>query len=208
MPNVLIKDGQVIGLTELNELKGYEILPAPKGFDGNLERLRYRKGKLEVISEEDYLKEKKIGILRRMKRQVSKATERYISTRLEEIDEDLSDLATEIANIEARLLLAIPDISSDEVKKKTALFMLGEYTEEQAIKELQDKGLNEEQIKGVLDLLARAVEIAKIIAWKEKIWEMEEHLEEKLEKRTLDELENLKVEEFIEEAYKEIVLDI
>jgi len=29
MANVLIKDGKIVGLTGLNELEGYEILPAP-----------------------------------------------------------------------------------------------------------------------------------------------------------------------------------
>jgi len=206
MANVLIKDGKIVGLTGLNELEGYEILPAPEGVE--IERLRYKNGKIEVISEEEYIKEKKRKLLRERKRQVSKATDRYINQKLDEIDEDLSDLATEMANIEARLLIFIQDVSSDEIKRKVGLFVIGKFTEEEAIKELKAKRLTEEQIEVVLDLLSRAVEIAKIINWKEKVWEEEEHLENKLEKKNLEELEKLNVEEFIEEAYKNIVLDV
>ena len=139
---------------------------------------------------------------------ISNFTEKYLNQKLKEIDEDLADITSEIANIEATLLVLIPDISTDEIKKKVALFILGQYTQDQAIQELQSKGLNKEQINEVLQLLARAVEIAKIINWKETIWKKEGELEKDIENKTLEELLELDVEQMCKEAYKEIVLDV
>jgi len=139
---------------------------------------------------------------------ISNFTEGYVNTKLKELDEDLADLATEIADIETRLLILIPNSSSDEIKKKVGLFILGQYNQEQAIQELQQKGLNEEQINGVLQLLARAVEIAKIVNWKETIWKREGELEKEIENKSLDELLELDIEQMCREAYKDIVLDV
>ncbi len=142
------------------------------------------------------------------KKTISHITNLYVNKKLQEIDEDLADLSTEIADIETRLLILIPDITSDDVKRKVGLFILGQYTQEQAIQELQSKGLNEEQINEVLQLLARAVEIGKIINWKEIIWKTEGELEKEIENKTIEELLELDIEQMCKEAYKEIVLDV
>ena len=102
----------------------------------------------------------------------------------------------------------IPDVSSDEIKRKVGLFVIGKFTEEQAIQELQSKGLNEEQINEVLQLLTRAVEIAKIINWKEEIWKKEEKLEKEIESKSLEQLLGLDIGEFCRNEYKDIALDI
>ena len=149
-----------------------------------------------------------ISLKRTLKDMISNFTDRYINTKLKELDEDLADLATEIADIETRLLILIPNSSSDEIKKKVGLFILGQYNQEQAIQELQQKGLNEEQINGVLQLLARAVEIAKIVNWKETIWKKEEELEKEIENKTLEELLELDIEEFCRNEYGKIELKL
>jgi len=149
-----------------------------------------------------------ISLKRTLKDMISNFTDRYINTKLKELDEDLADLATEIADIETRLLILIPNSSSDEIKKKVGLFILGQYTQEQAIQELQSKGLNEEQINGVLQQLARAVEIAKIVNWKETIWKKEEELEKEIENKTLEELLELDIEEFCRNEYGKIELKL
>ncbi|NPA53951.1 MAG: hypothetical protein GXO21_04715, partial [Aquificae bacterium] len=174
-----------------------------------IERLRYRKGKIEVISEEEYLKEKKKKVLRERKRQVSKATERYIEAKLDEIDEDLSDLISEKGYIEELLLDMMPEtITEEEIKRKIRRFKKGEYTTEEAIAELTELGLGEATINNILSLLGRYVEITKIIDWKEGIWRKEEELEKEIEEKTLEELLDLDIEKLCKYAYENIPLEV
>ena len=95
----------------------------------------------------------------------------------------------------------------DEIEKKVVLFLAGQYTQEQAIKELKQKGFKEQSIQEIMNLLSRAVEIAKIIKWKEDIWQKEEELEKQIDNiQKIEDLLNIDVKQLCEKAYKDIKL--
>jgi len=146
------------------------------------------------------------------KQEISSFTDSYIKQNLQEIDEDLADLTSEAQVIEGRILyLAAKEgisITTDEVKQKIALFIAGQYTQDDAIKELKEKGLSDETIQKILSLLARGVEIAKILNWKEEIWDKEGELESQIDSMTLEELLQLDVKKLCEEAYNQIPLEV
>jgi hypothetical protein len=146
------------------------------------------------------------------KRDISKATDSYIQQKLSSIDEDLADITSEAQVIEGRILyIAAKEkvtITTDEVKQKIALFIAGLYTQEQAIEDLKAKGLSDESVQKILPLLARAVEIAKILNWKEEIWDKEGELEAQIDSMTLEELLQLDVRKMCEEAYAGIPLEV
>ena len=160
---------------------------------------------LGVTDENEELKEYK-------KREISKQTDSYIQCKLTSINEDLADLTSEAQLIEGRILyLAAKEniqVTTDEVKQKIALFIAGSYTEQDAINDLKGKGLSDETIQKILPLLARGVEIAKILNWKEEIWAKEAELESQIDSMNLEELLKLDVKKLCEDAYKEIPLDV
>jgi len=143
---------------------------------------------------------------------ISTETDRYINQKLSSIDEDLADLTSEAQVIEGRILyLAAKEgisITTDEVKQKIALFIAGSYTEQDAVNELKGKGLSDEAVQKILPLLARGVEIAKILNWKEEIWAKEAELEKQIEDMTLEQLLQLDVKKLCEDAYSQIPLEV
>ncbi|WP_163328727.1 hypothetical protein GFV12_03185 [Desulfurobacterium thermolithotrophum] len=146
------------------------------------------------------------------KREISSITDFYINQKLGEIDEDLADITSEAQVIEGRILyIAAKEkvtITTDEVKQKIALFVAGAYTQEQAIEDLKAKGLSDESVQKILPLLARAVEIAKILNWKEEIWDKEGELESQIDSMTLEELLQLDVKKLCEDTYSGIPLEV
>jgi len=146
------------------------------------------------------------------KKGISSFTDSYIQQKLREIDEDLADLTSEAQVIEGRILyLAAKEgisITTDEVKQKIALFIAGFYTQQDAINDLKEKGLSDETIQKILPLLARGVEIAKILNWKEEIWTKEAELEEQVDAMTLEQLLQLDVKALCETTYAEIPLEV
>jgi hypothetical protein len=146
------------------------------------------------------------------KQEVSSFTDFYINQKLKELDEDLADITSEAQVIEGRILYIAAqggiNITTDEVKQKIALFVAGAYTQEQAIEDLKAKGLSDESVQRILPLLARAVEIAKILNWKEEIWQKEAELEAQIDSMTLEELLSLDVRKLCETAYAEIPLEV
>jgi len=152
------------------------------------------------------------GIREHYKVKISETTSSYIKRKLQEIDEDLADLTSEAQVIEGRILyLAAKEnvsITTDEVKQKIALFIAGQYTQDDAVKELKEKGLSDETIQKILPLLQRGVEIARILNWKEEIWAKEAELESQMDGMTLEQLLQLDVKALCEEAYKQIPLEV
>jgi len=147
-----------------------------------------------------------------VKRMISSMTDFYIQQKLSSIDEDLADITSEAQIIEGRILyLAAKEnvsITTDEVKQKIALFIAGSYTEQDAVNELKEKGLSDETIQKILPLLARGVEIAKILNWKEAIWKAEEKLESQIDSMTIEQLLQLDVKALCETTYAEIPLEV
>jgi hypothetical protein len=158
-----------------------------------------------IVQDEEKLK-------KALKGAIGMVTDLYIKRQLRSIDEDLSDITSEVQVIETKILyLAATDgvtISTDEVKQKVALFLAGTYTQESAISELSDKGFSEESIQRILSLLARAVEIARILNWKEEIWQKEGELEAQIDGMTLEELLQLDVKKLCQDAYAQIPLEV
>jgi len=146
------------------------------------------------------------------KKSLSQNTDFYIQQKLREIDEDLADLTSEAQVIEGRILyLAAKEgisITTDEVKQKIALFIAGSYTQQDAINDLKGKGLSDETIQKILPLLARGVEIAKILNWKEEIWAKEAELESQIDGMTLEQLLQLDVKKLCKDAYSQIPLEV
>ena len=52
--NILVKDGEIVGVTELPSISGYGVYPAPEGWDGELSRLRYTGSEVVLIPEEEW----------------------------------------------------------------------------------------------------------------------------------------------------------
>jgi hypothetical protein len=159
-------------------------------------------------SEDEMLAEK----VSHMKASISGYTDSYIRQKLQEIDEDLADITSEAQVIEGKILyIAAKEgitVTTDEVKQKVALFVAGDYTQEQAISDLQEKGLSEEAIQSILPLLSRAVEIARILNWKEEVWQKEGELEAQIDTMTLEELLSLDVKRLYQETYSKIPLEV
>jgi len=145
-----------------------------------------------------------------LKKELDKLSTRYINEQLEKIREDLSDIATEETNIRGRIIRILRkngiDSTTDEIIYKITQYLEGEITDEQVQKELEKyKQLKPEDKIKILNLLKRAVEIAKIIEWKEKIWEIEEQLESQIDQiDNIDELLKLDLKKLIKEKYPSI----
>ena len=130
---------------------------------------------------------------------ISWFTDRYIQSQLNSIDEDLPDLISEKSWLEG--VFASQGISPEQVRNETVLVILGKKTIDQAITDLSIP----ENLKSDFE---RAVEIARIIAWKERIWRVEEKLEEQIDSMTLEQLLQLDVKKLCEDTYKEIPLEV
>lgn len=148
----------------------------------------------------------------KIKKNLSQTTDSYIQHKLSSIDEDLADLTSESQVIEGKILYLCAKegitLTTDETKQKIALLLAGSYTEEDAINNLKEKGLSDEGIEAILPLLQRAVEIARILNWKEEIWNKEAQLESQIDAMTLEELLSLDIRKLCEEAYSEIPLEV
>jgi hypothetical protein len=141
-----------------------------------------------------------------LKQDISKFTDSYIKEKLNELDEDLEDIVSEIQYIEGKLLYLFSkegvSVTIDEIKQKVSLFLAGEYSKEDALKELQDKGIS--NTEEILKLLERAVEIAKILKWKEDIWAKEEEIEQRVDSLTYEEFINFNIQTECEKEYNKI----
>ncbi|WP_456464726.1 hypothetical protein [Desulfurobacterium sp.] len=133
------------------------------------------------------------------KRNVSSETDRYIQRKLSEIDEDLADLVSEKSWLEG--VFAARGISPEDVRNATVAVIVGQKTTDEAVSELSIP----DDLKNDFE---RAVEIAKIIAWKEAIWKAEAQLESQVDSMTLDDLLSLDVKKMCEDAYSQIPLEV
>jgi roadblock/LC7 domain-containing protein len=81
-----------------------------------------------------------------------------------------------------------------EVRQKIAEYLAGTYTAEDAVKEMQEAGLTEEEAQKYLSLLGYAVEVAKLLYWVEEIWDYVEQKEKEIEQATtVEELEQIEI---------------
>ncbi len=134
-----------------------------------------------------------------LKDTISWFTDRYIQSQLNNIDEELSDLISEKSYLEG--VFASQGISPEQVRNETVLVILGKKTVDQAIADLSIP----DNLKKDFE---RAVEIARIIAWKEAIWKAEEKLESQIDSMSLEQLLQLNVKKMCETAYAEIPLEV
>jgi ribosomal protein L12E/L44/L45/RPP1/RPP2 len=133
------------------------------------------------------------------KQELSQATDSYIQRKLSEIDEDLTDLVSEKSWLEG--VFDAHGISPEQVRKETVLVILGKKPIDEAISELSIPD-------DLIPDFKRAVEIARIIAWKEAVWKAEAKLEEKVDSMTLEELLQLDVKRLCEDTYSKIPLEV
>jgi len=138
-------------------------------------------------------------VKKRRKMELSQATDSYIQQKLQEIDEDLADLVSEKSYLEG--VFAARGISPEDVRNATVAVVIGQKTVDEAISELS---IPEDLISD----FKRAVEIAKIIAWKEAIWKAEATLEAQIDSMTLEELLSLDVKKLCQDAYAQIPLEV
>ena len=139
------------------------------------------------------------AIRKAVRAEISRRTDVYIRQKLKEIDEDFSDLISEKSWLEGVFITR--GISPEEVRNATVAVVVGKKAIEQAISDLS---IPEDLIPD----FQRAVEIARIIAWKEAIWKAEAKLEEQVDSMTLEELIQLNVEALCEDTYSEILLEV
>ena len=133
------------------------------------------------------------------KKNLSQATDSYIQQKLSSIDEDLADLVSEKSWLEG--VFAAHSISPEEVRNATVAVILGQKTVDEAVSDLSIPS-------DLVPDFQRAVEIAKIIAWKESIWKKEAELEAQIDSMTLEELLQLDVKRLCEDAYSGIPLEV
>ena len=133
------------------------------------------------------------------RKELSRQTDFYIAIKLQEIDEDLADLISEKSYLEG--VFASQGISPEDVRNETVLVILSKKTIDQAIADLSIPD-------DLVSDFKRAVEIARIITWKEAIWKAEEKLESQIDSMTLEELLSLDVKKLCEDTYKEIPLEV
>jgi ribosomal protein L12E/L44/L45/RPP1/RPP2 len=133
------------------------------------------------------------------KKNLSEATDSYIQRKLQEIDEDLADLVSEKSWLEG--VFDAHGISPEQVRKETVLVILGKKTIDEAISELSIPD-------DLVSDFQRAVEIARIIAWKEAVWKAEAKLEEQVDSMSLEELLQLDVKRLCEDTYSKIPLEV
>ncbi len=134
-----------------------------------------------------------------LKETISEYTDSYIQQKLREIDEDLADLISEKSYLEG--VFASQGIPPEQVRNETVLVVLGKKTADQVISELSIPN-------DLVSDFKRAVEIAKIITWKEAIWKAEEKLENQIDSMTLEQLLSLDVKKLCQEAYSQIPLEV
>ena len=134
-----------------------------------------------------------------VKKQISKTTDFYIRQNLSSIDEDLADLVSEKSWLEG--VFAAHSISPEEVRNATVSVILGQKTVDEAVSDLSISS-------DLVPDFQRAVEIAKIIAWKEEIWKKEAELESQIDSMNLEELLQLDVKKLCEDAYSGIPLEV
>ena len=127
-------------------------------------------------------------------------TTRHINQKLQEIQEDLSDISTEQSWLEG--VFYSQGLDPNQIKAEITKVVLGQEDVNTAITNL---AIPDE----LVDNFNRAVEIAKIIAWKEQVWKTETQLEAQIDAVTdIDELLLFDVNKLCEEAYNQIPLEV
>ena len=150
------------------------------------------RGTPQIFSTEEELRTSVVETL-------SYLTDRYIHQKLSSIDEDLADLVSEKSWLEG--VFAARGISPENVRNATVAVVIGQKTTEEAVSELSIPD-------DLVSDFKRAVEIAKIIAWKESIWKAEEKLENQIDSMTPEELLSLDVRKLCEDTYSKIPLEV
>jgi len=122
--------------------------------------------------------------------QINRAAEEYITKKLRELDwgktyaEIISELNNSKEYVEGTLYALVkpykPDITPDYIKRKVIEYLIGAYTKEDAIKELNQLNIPENKQKTILSVLVDAANIAQLIKWTNDVWNYVEQKEKEI----------------------------
>jgi len=150
-----------------------------------------------IVPDLDRIKSRKIE-------EINRQAKGYILFNLHSLDwgdtyeECLAELNSSAQVTETKILYLLkphkPSLTLTEVRKKIAEYLAGTYTAEDAVKEMQEAGLTEEEIQKYLSLLGYAVEVAKLLYWVEEVWDYVEQKEKEIKQATtVEELEQIEI---------------
>ena len=113
-------------------------------------------------------------------------------------EECLAELNSSAQVTETKILYLLKphktDLTLTEVRQKIAEYLAGTYTAEDAVKEMQEAGLTEEETQKYLSFLGYAVEVAKLLYWVEEVWDYVEQKEKEIaQATTVEELEQIEI---------------
>lgn len=138
------------------------------------------------------------------KQELNRQAKNYILQELSNLDwgntyeECLAELNSSAQVTETKILYLLkphkPDLTLTEVRQKIAEYLAKTYTAEDAVKEMQEAGLTEEETQKYLSLLGYAVEVAKLLYWIEEVWDYVEQKEKEIDQATtVEELEKIEI---------------
>jgi len=203
-------NGQLIVLEFANESEEYEFLQlnAQLGYKqidkSQLPEFRYKEC-LKWDSEQQKivvdinceLKKTKEQLIQ----QINNAAESYITNKLRELDwgktytEIISELNNSKDYVEGTLYALIkpykPDITPDYIKQKVIEYLIGSFTKEDVIKELQQLNIPKNKQTTILSVLVDAANIAQLIKWTNDVWQYVEEKEKEI--KTATDLDSLKL---------------
>ena len=86
----------------------------------------------------------------------------------------------------------IPDITRDEIAFKIASWIAGEYTEDDLIQEMKNKGFTDEEIQSFLKLFTELAIASKLFYWTEEVQDYVEQVQKQiLEAQSVDEVKQI-----------------
>ncbi|RUM30660.1 MAG: hypothetical protein DSY42_04200 [Aquifex sp.] len=127
----------------------------------------------------------------RLKRQLNLDARNRILQKLRELDwgetyeECIAELQNSAISTETEILYRLkpfkPDLTLTEIREKVAMFLAGNYTQQDFMNELSSLGIDTQAQPEILDLFRQAREIAELLYWVEQVWKEVETLEKQID---------------------------
>ena len=150
----------------------------------------------------------------RRKKQLSQLTDNYIFSKLKEHDESLDDIATELKRLEAYIVYQLSKVKDPkkpvnftlvDLDLLAAKYIANEISLQDIEATIDKLNITDEAKANIKAKLPRIVELINFTEWKERIWELENQLEDLLEKLDdLDKIRNFLADNQVLSKYDEI----